>query len=308
MRRRTLIPSRPLRRVAALGVVGVFMAACGSSHSATSTTAGSQPSVTVAPTTVAPTTVAPTTAAPTTTLPAGIDGSQSDELPSPPLPTTPPSLPSPNTPASRRLYVTAVFNDAQRMWAQLFQQAGLTYRPARLVLFTAKVSTACGAASSDSGPFYCSGDQTVYLDTTFFDDLQARFGVTGDFSQAYVVAHEMGHHIQYLLGVTGRVAAADQVNPSIKNALSIRVELQADCLAGVWAHSTYQRNLLEPGDLEEALAAAASVGDDFLQQATTGSVNPESWTHGTSAQRDQWLTTGFNTGETSACDTFSATP
>jgi len=292
MRHRTLAPPRALRSLAALGVTAALVAGCGSGQSASSTSASSQSSVT-----------APAT---TTSIP-DVDGSQASELPAPPAPTAPPSLPSPNTPASRRLYVTAVFNDTQRMWSQLFQEAGVTYRPARLVLFSANVSTACGAATSASGPFYCSGDQTVYLDTSFFDDLQARFGVTGDFSQAYVVAHEMGHHIQYLLGVTGRVGAADQANPSIKNALSIRVELQADCLAGVWAHSTYERNLLEPGDIEEALVAAASVGDDFLQQATTGTVNPENWTHGTSAQRDQWLTTGYNTGETSACDTFSVT-
>ena len=133
-----------------------------------------------------------------------------------------------------------------------------------------------------------------------------RYGVKGDFSEAFVVAHEMGHHVQNVLGVTGRVAAADQANPSQRNAVSIRVELQADCLAGVWAHSTYTRNLLEPGDLQEALVAAAAVGDDFQQKAATGQVTPDEWTHGTSAQRQRWLTAGFDLGQPSACDTFSS--
>jgi predicted metalloprotease len=174
------------------------------------------------------------------------------------------------------------------------------------VLFSSAVQTACGTESSEVGPFYCPADQTVYLDLKFFQDMEQKYGVKGDFSQAYVVAHEVGHHIQLLTGVTTQVAQLRQQYPAQANAVSVRVELQADCYAGVWAHSAYTRDLLEPGDLDEALTAAAAVGDDFLQKQATGSVQPENWTHGTSAQRQKWLQTGYDKGEPSACDTFSA--
>jgi uncharacterized protein len=145
----------------------------------------------------------------------------------------------------------------------------------------------------------------VYLDISFFKSLEAQFGTTGDFAEAYVVAHEVGHHVQNLTGISGRVAAADQANPANANALSVRVELQADCLAGVWAHSAYQRDLLEPGDIEEALHAAEVVGDDFLAHASGAAVDPDSWTHGSSAQRQQWFTTGYEKGTPDDCDTFA---
>ncbi len=203
-------------------------------------------------------------------------------------------------------FITAVFNDAQTEWRTVFQQAGLRYVPARLVLFASAVHTGCGTETSEVGPFYCPADHGVYLDLSFFDVMQQQFGVTGDFAQAYVVAHEVGHHIQNITGVTSQVAALSSRVPAAANGLSVRTELQADCYAGVWAHSTYQRGLLEAGDLEEALHAASAVGDDFLQKATTGTITPENWTHGSSAQRMFWLTKGYETGEPSACNTFAA--
>ena len=187
-----------------------------------------------------------------------------------------------------------------------FGAAGLPYAPAALDLFHSQVKTACGTERADVGPFYCSGDRTVYLDLQFFSAMQRQFGLTGDFAEAYVVAHELGHHIQNLVGVTSRVAAAEQAVPDLANALSVDVELQADCLAGVWAHSAYTRNLLEPGDIEEALHAAQVVGDDFLARASGAQVNPDSWTHGSSAQRTQWSTTGSEAGRPDACKAFSA--
>lgn len=236
------------------------------------------------------------------------DGSSLPKLPPAPTPTAPPTLPMPSNPAADAQLVTAVFNDAQAMWQKLFGEAGVPYIPAHLQLYSSAVHTGCGLGSAKAGPFYCPIDRTVYLDTSFFDDLQQHFGVGGDFAQAYVVAHEVGHHIQNVLGITHRVAVLDQANPSGANALSVRVELQADCFAGVWAHSTYERSLLEPGDMEEALKAAAAVGDDFIQKASTGTVTPEKWTHGSSAQRQQWLTTGFDSGKPESCDTFSKQP
>jgi predicted metalloprotease len=202
-------------------------------------------------------------------------------------------------------FIAAVFNDAQQQWNRVFTEAGLTYQPARLVLFTSAVNTACGAQSAKVGPFYCPADHGVYLDVSFFEQMERQFGVQGDFAQAYVVAHEVGHHIQVLTGVTAQVAHLSESRPEAANALSVRTELQADCYAGVWAHSAYQRGLLEPGDIEEALHAAAVVGDDFQQRAATGTVQPENWTHGSSAQRQQWLRTGFEDGRPDSCDTFN---
>jgi uncharacterized protein len=204
------------------------------------------------------------------------------------------------------VFISTVFTDVQGQWKRIFRRAGIAYHPARLVLFSSAVRTACGTESAKVGPFYCPADQTVYLDLSFFGEMARRFGVTGDFAQAYVVAHELGHHIQLLTGVTEEVARAQHDVPKAANALSVRTELQADCYAGVWAHSTYERRLLEPGDLDEALHAAAVVGDDFLQQSATGSVQPEKWTHGSSRQREEWLLTGYRTGKPADCDTFSA--
>ena len=167
------------------------------------------------------------------------------------------------------------------------------------------VDTGCGTGSAATGPFYCPADQKIYLDLGFFRQLAQRFRAPGDFAQAYVVAHEYGHHIQTITGISGQVEQASQENPEQRNALSVRVELQADCLAGVWAHSTFERGLLEQGDLEEGLTAAASVGDDRIQAETTGRISPETFTHGTAEQRAGWFKRGFDQGDASACDTFS---
>ena len=168
-------------------------------------------------------------------------------------------------------FIGAVFTDAQADWQRVFAATGLTYTPAKLVLFSSAVRTGCGTQSAEVGPFYCPSDLSVYLDVSFFDEMEHRYGVTGDFAKAYVVAHELGHHIQRITGITTQVTRLQQSSPTAANALSVLTELQADCYAGVWAHSTYQRGLLEPGDLDEALVAAAAVGDDYLQKSATGS-------------------------------------
>src|SRR5579875_2289618 len=252
-----------------------------------------------------PSASASASASPSATSTPVSDG-EASSLPAFPSATASPPTQTATSATAEQKFIAAVFNDAQEEWAAIFKKAGKQYHPARLVLFSSAVKTGCGTESSEVGPFYCSADQTVYLDLKFFQDMAQKYGVKGDFSQAYVVAHELGHHIQLLTGVTSQVAQLSQQYPAQANALSIRVELQADCYAGVWAHSAYTRDLLEPGDLDEALTAAASVGDDFLQKQATGSVQPEQWTHGSSAQRQKWLQTGYDKGEPSACDTFSA--
>jgi uncharacterized protein len=306
----------PAALLAVICVLGV--AACGSSGKAlhSSSSAPSSSSVTGAPATAptATTTTAPNTTGTTrppattaTTIPGGtsIDGSQIDRLPQVPSATSP-VADEPLTGQALSSFLRSVFNDIQSTWAEEFKTAGVTYRPARLVLFSTITNTACGVEKSETGPFYCPGDSTVYLDQTFFTAMERQFGVTGDFAPAYVVAHEVGHHVQSLLGITGRVSAADQSNPAATNAASVDVELQADCFAGVWAHSTDQRNLLEDGDLAEALRAAAAVGDDFISQATGQPIAPEEWTHGSSSQRQHWLTVGFEQGTPDACNTFAS--
>ena len=202
-------------------------------------------------------------------------------------------------------FVDFVQNDAQGFWKQQFQAAGKPYGRAKVVLFSGQVQSGCGLASSATGPFYCPLDRKVYLDLGFFNELNQRFKAPGDFAQAYVVAHELGHHVQQQLGIEENVRRQSQSNPDDANALSVRLELQADCLAGVWARSTYDRGILENGDLQEGLTAAAAVGDDRIQQQTQGRIDPESFTHGTSEQRDHWLQTGFDSGRLEACDTFS---
>jgi predicted metalloprotease len=200
-------------------------------------------------------------------------------------------------------FVTGDIND---FWSGRFSQAGGTgYRATTVNVFTGVVQTGCGNATSDVGPFYCPADQQVYLDLAFFRDLDQRFRAPGDFAQAYVVAHEIGHHVQNITGIFDQVDRAKRADPGEANALSIRTELQADCLAGVWGHSTYERGLLESGDLEEGLAAAAAVGDDRIQSQVTGQINPETWTHGSSEQRTKWFRRGFDTGDPASCDTFS---
>ena len=223
-----------------------------------------------------------------------------------PEPTRPTSLAT--APAtSESAFLTAVFHDAEAMWTREFEAAGLHYTPARLTIFHDQVHTACGTQSAAVGPFYCPADRGVYLDTRFFDQLGRTVGVRlGAFARAYVVAHEVAHHVQVLLGITGRVRAADHQDPAGTNARSVRLELQADCFAGVWKHATYERGQLTGADFEDALRAAAIVGDDFQQRRATGTISPEDWTHGSSEQRQHWLTTGFEQGEPGACDTFGS--
>ncbi|MEZ4494407.1 MAG: neutral zinc metallopeptidase [Dehalococcoidia bacterium] len=202
-------------------------------------------------------------------------------------------------------FVSFVLDDVQDFWEGLFADAGQDYARAQLVLFSGTVQSGCGAASAATGPFYCSLDQRVYLDLDFFDELHQRFGAPGDFAQAYVIAHEIAHHVQNLTGVSKVVIDQSRSDPSQRNDLSIKQELQADCLAGVWAYSTYNRNLLESGDIEEGLGAAAAVGDDRIQETVTGRVDPESWTHGSSQQRVEWFQRGFESGDSGQCDTFT---
>jgi predicted metalloprotease len=218
-----------------------------------------------------------------------------------------PEVPEPSEPAPPDTSPRGVFDDAQAMWSQEFEAAGVDYVPAELTIFRDQVDTACGTQSAGIGPFYCPADHGVYLDTTFFDALGRQAGVElGDVAQAYVVAHEVGHHVQTLVGTLQRKAEADEQDPAGKNERSVRFELQADCFAGVWKHSRYQRGQLTAHDLEEALRAAAVIGDDFQQARATGTIRPEDWTHGSSAQRQHWLTTGFEQGKPAACDTFGS--
>ncbi len=203
-------------------------------------------------------------------------------------------------------FVSFVLDDTQKAWDQLLpQQAGTPYRHAKLVLFRNSTTSACGGAQAATGPFYCPGDEKVYIDLSFYDELKRRFGAPGEFAQAYVLAHEVGHHVQKLIGVESKVRQFQSQNPGSANAASVQLELQADCFAGVWAHSTQQRGLLEQGDVQSALAAAAAVGDDHIQQMTRGRVQPETFTHGSSAQRMDWFNRGFNSGTISACNTFA---
>ncbi|CAD7038599.1 flagellar biosynthesis protein FlgM [Pseudorhizobium halotolerans] len=204
-------------------------------------------------------------------------------------------------------FIRTVLAETEDTWNGIFQASGENYREPTLVLFSGQVQSACGFASAATGPFYCPGDQKVYLDTSFFQELKQKFGAAGDFAEAYVIAHEVGHHVQNLIGVLPRFNQARQRMSEVEaNRMSVRVELQADCFAGVWAKFTDQRGLLEQGDLEEALIAAQQIGDDTLQKRSQGYVVPESFNHGTSAQRMEWFRRGFESGDVNACDTFSA--
>ena len=203
-------------------------------------------------------------------------------------------------------FISFVLDDTQKTWAQILpQQTGKPYRHAKLVLFRNYTESGCGSAQSATGPFYCPEDEKVYIDLGFYDELRQRFGAPGQFAQAYVLAHEIGHHIQKITGTESRVRQMQQGNRRMDNALSVKVELQADCYAGVWAHSTQERNLLEQGDVQSAMGAAAAVGDDRLQKMSTGHVSPESFTHGTSEQRRHWFQQGFSSGLVSSCNTFN---
>ncbi len=203
-------------------------------------------------------------------------------------------------------FINCVQNNVQKFWTGLFADAGQTYRPAVLVLFSGATSSGCGAASAETGPFYCPPDERVYIDLEFFDDLEARFGAEGgDFAQAYVIAHEYGHHLQNLLGIEARMRELQQQNRSKANEYSVRLELQADCFAGVWGNHAFETGKVPRSEIAQALDAAAAVGDDRIQKAAGARVNPESFTHGTSAQRQKWFNTGFDTGDPDTCDTFN---
>ena len=201
-------------------------------------------------------------------------------------------------------FVSFVLDDVQKTWTGIFQAKGVPYQHAKLVLFRDATSSGCGTAESQTGPFYCPEDEKVYIDLGFYDELQRRFGAPGQFAQAYVLAHELGHHVQNQVGIERKVRNLQNQNPGARNEISVRTELQADCLAGVWAHSTEQRNLLEAGDVQSALGAAAAVGDDRLQRMSRGQVSPDSFTHGTSAQRMEWFQRGMSGGAIESCNTF----
>jgi predicted metalloprotease len=206
-----------------------------------------------------------------------------------------------------REFVSVVLADTEEIWGQIFAQQGATYQKPWIVLYSEAVESACGFATAASGPFYCPPDQKVYIDLSFFDELKSRFGASGDFAIAYVVAHEIGHHVQNMMGLTDQVHNMQgQVSQEEYNQMSVRLELQADFLAGVWAHHAQTRlKIIEPGDIEEAIGAAAAVGDDRIQKQTRGTVVPDAFTHGTSAQRVAWFKRGFQTGDISQGDTFN---
>jgi len=212
--------------------------------------------------------------------------------------------------AEKQLERTAVvsFNDAQRTWSTALARRQGGYPEAKLVLFWDQTRSGCGHAGAEMGPFYCPADEKVYIDLGFYRELATRFGAPGEFAQAYVIAHEVGHHVQNVLGIEPKVREAQRRDPSSQNSLSVKMELQADCMAGVWARSAQERQLLDPGDLEAGLRAAAAVGDDRLQRGPAGHLSPESFTHGTSAQRSHWFRRGLESGRLDACDTFASAP
>ena len=218
--------------------------------------------------------------------------------------------PAPQPPANDPMakFVKTVLADTEDVWTQLFKQGGASYVDPKLVLFRGAIRTGCGQGQAAMGPFYCPADQKVYIDLGFYETLKTRLGAPGDFAQAYVIAHEVGHHVQNLLGISEKTEQArSRASPAQANALSVKVELQADCFAGVWAnHANETRKILEQGDVEEAMNAAAKIGDDALQRNRGGAVIPESFTHGTSAQRQRWFSTGLKTGSVKSCDTFGA--
>lgn len=205
-------------------------------------------------------------------------------------------------------FMSKVLAETEEAWAALFEENGRAYEEPKLVLFTGMTPTACGTGQAAMGPFYCPADKRIYIDLSFYDELRDRFGAPGEFAQAYVLAHEVGHHVQNLLGTSGKVQAARQRVSEVEgNALSVRLELQADCYAGVWAQRTdTAKGILEPGEYQQAIAAASAIGDDMLQKQARGVVVPESFTHGSSAQRVEWFERGFATGDPAQCDTFAA--
>ena len=205
-------------------------------------------------------------------------------------------------------FVNAVVDDVNATWADIFAGSDQRYEEANTVVFDGSTQTRCGPGTTATGPFYCPADGQIYLDLAFFRELRTRFGAPGDFAQAYVIAHEYGHHVQNLLGINAEVQRISQEDPARANDLSVRLELQADCLAGVWGHAALADQELSPGDLQEGLEAAESVGDDRIQETTTGRIDPESWTHGSSEQRSTWFRIGFDSGDPEDCDTFQTDP
>jgi uncharacterized protein len=220
-----------------------------------------------------------------------------------------PSAPPVESPAEANLaqFVSFVLDDTQQTWDKLLpEQTGKPYRHAKLVLFRDVTQSGCGLAQSATGPFYCPVDEKVYIDLGFYNELKNRFGAPGEFAQAYVLAHEIGHHVQKILGIADKVQMLQEGNPGLANRLSVRMELQADCLAGVWANTTAQRNLIDKSDVDAGIQAAAAVGDDRLQRMSGSVVSPDSFTHGTSEQRTAWFNRGLQSGEISQCNTFAA--
>lgn len=215
--------------------------------------------------------------------------------------------PAPGAPTDANSdFIRAVLGETEDTWSAIFRQGGAEYAPPTLALFADQVRSGCGAASAASGPFYCPADRKIYIDLAFYDQLAREFNAPGDFAQAYVLAHEVGHHVQTLLGTSAKVREAQsRASETDSNQLQVRMELQADCYAGIWAHhADRERNILEPGDIEEGLAAASAVGDDTIQKRVQGHVQPDSFTHGSAEQRVSWFKKGFETGDVNACDTF----
>jgi len=242
-----------------------------------------------------------------TQAPPGYGPQPPPGAPAPRAPTPGASAPRAPTPGPAKDFVAAILGDTEDVWSAIFQARGARYQPPRLVLFRGATQSACGHASAATGPFYCPGDREVYLDTAFFNELSRRFGASGDFAQAYVIAHEVGHHVQNLTGTMEKVDRAMRSGDARgRNALSVRLELQADCYAGVWGYFVQKRGKLQPGDLEEGFRAANAVGDDQIQKRTQGYVVPETFTHGSGEQRLHWFRAGLESGDVRKCDTFAA--
>ena len=230
----------------------------------------------------------------------GAPTTQTQQAPAPTGPASPPTVRD-----KQKDFVAAVLGDTEDVWSGIFQKLGSRYQPPKLALFRGQVGSACGLASAAMGPFYCPGDQDVYLDLAFFDELSQRFGAPGDFARAYVIAHEIGHHVQNQLGLMAQVEQKSaNASPAMRNGLSVRQELQADCFAGVWGHSAAARGALDASDIDAGIAAASAVGDDRIQQRSRGYVVPESFTHGSSAQRVRWFKVGLQSGDIRQCNTF----
>jgi uncharacterized protein len=282
--------------------LAVATAACGAARSASSASGGSATASATSTTSATGTSATATASAPTSAQ--TIEGNELAAFPATAPPATAP-LPSPPTaPKVEPAYLIALFDDAQSVWRREFEAAHLTYHPARVTVFNGVTESPCGR-SEESGPFYCPGDSTVYLDTRFFNML-LRQGKVGPAAQAYIVGHEIGHHIQRLVGISNRVDGANKANPSRARTRDTQVELQADCLGGVWARSAFPRSGLTVTDLREGLQAAKLIGDDYIMHAAGQVVDSDLWTHGSSAQRQYWLKTGFDSGRPSACNTFAA--